>query len=98
MSDAICTCMQYHPLELLAMWRRRAGPIMKRLLLHGHGVDAINTGETVKLLMLIERGGPEVTSPENRHRSHHLKNCPVSIRATGRIDTVSPGVPCHAQR
>lgn len=89
----ICTCMQYAPPEILMMWRRRVKPIIRRLITHGHGVSTREMAETIRLVLLLERGGPEVTSEKNWNRSHHLRSCPFNPHITPfnkiPIDTVS---------
>lgn len=74
----ICTCMQFAPAEMLKMWRRRAAPTVRRLLVHGHAVRHKHMAETVRLICMVERGGEEVTSVANWNRSHHLRDCPFN--------------------
>lgn len=90
MTVPLCTCMQYAPGEHLAMWRRRAEPTIRRLILRGHYKPKEVT-KTVLLVMLVERAHPDTLSRENWNRSHHLPKCPCNPRNTplGKIDTVS---------
>jgi hypothetical protein len=77
------------------MWRRRAAATTRRMLNHGHRLDLRHLSETVRLIMLVERGAPETTSRENWNRSHHLPACPCHPRQAPFnavwIDTMSMG-------
>lgn len=87
-----CTCMLYDGPELLRLWRRRATPVLRRWLAKGHRIAQDRVAKTVHLVLMVETGCDEVTSPANAHKSHHLPNCPQSIRRTctvSRVDTVS---------
>lgn len=81
----ICTCMQYHPREALAIWRLRASPVIARLMRHGHRVDMGRMQVTLDLVCKLEQDHPACSSPENRHRSHHLPGCPIAPRSRGRV-------------
>ena len=81
-----CTCLRLHPLELLRAWQARALPIIQRMCLRGRAPDSEAMDATLALIMVMEKGPPEVFADENRHRSHHLPGCPwrrVNRRFTG---------------
>ena len=80
MIEPFCTCARYGQMDLLRIWRARAQPIVKRLITRGRETDPARMVETVRLIMMLERGEPEVTAEANYPRSHHLLECPASIR------------------
>lgn len=80
MSGVICTCAQYDAREALALWNKRARPIIERLLYHGHTVSSDNMAVTAGLVILLEQMAPQCFAPEHAHRSHHLPGCPIKGR------------------
>lgn len=81
-----CTCLRLGAMELLQRWQARAMPVASRLCFHGHGVDSERMDATIALIMAMEKGpegAPGCFSDENRHRSHHLPDCPWAWRNRG---------------
>lgn len=81
--------MGYEPPELFALWQRRAQPVVRRLLAHGHPVDQAGVARVLALMVGIERGEPASLGVENWGRSHHLTDCPFSGRQNP-LATVDP--------
>ncbi len=81
-ADLVCTCMRFHPHELLSRWQARAKITVRRLRDHGHAVDQRRVAETISRVIGIDRGTPASFSPANWARSHHLHDCPCSGHRT----------------
>lgn len=79
-----------HPREMLTAWQHRAAPIFRRMMLHSKRCDPSRISETLRLVLLFPSMDPACFAPENAHRSHHLKNCPLARRNAGKNLTVSP--------
>lgn len=72
--------MTSDPHELLTAWQRRWRPIARRLLRNGHRFNPAHLQETLRLVLLIDRGDAQACSLANWGRSHHFSNCPFSNR------------------
>jgi hypothetical protein len=72
--------MQYGPMEHLQLWKLRAAPTITRMLARRKPVNYERMTETMRLVMLVERGLPEVFAPDKMSYSHHLSKCPFKTK------------------
>lgn len=72
----ICTCAVNCERELIAAWDRRAHPILRRWLEHGHALDPSRILRTKNLARALARGDDQAISAAFLGTSHHLPGCP----------------------
>ncbi len=75
--------MRFAPHEHLTRWQARVLPVVTRMAMRGRAPDSDELDKTVALILVMERGAPECFAAENRHRSHHLPDCPWAPRNRG---------------
>src|SRR5262245_15985560 len=88
MTTPFCTCSQYAPYEHLQLWQVRASRVADRMMKHGRAFNTVEMDKTIALILVMEKQTPECFAPENRHRSHHLADCPAAARNQGPRMTV----------
>lgn len=72
-----CLCLVWRPCDLLPKWHARVGPVLQRMVQHGHRLDSKRLEKVALLVVTLENGGPECFSEDARRSgySHHLKGC-----------------------
>lgn len=74
-----CLCGTLGAFEALSEWQIRVGPVLSRLVKHGHRIDSRRIQKVAILVTGHEQGNPASTALTNNHHSHHMLWCPARI-------------------